>query len=273
MIRVLSEHCRVSGSWGAVFVGLRRQAQVIGALMLRSAMARHGHENLGFFWIVGEPIFLTAGVMAMWSATGQGHGGEVGVIPFALTGYTYITLWRHLVGRATRALTYNASLLYLTPVKPLDILISNAILEIFAELSAFTVVYIPLALVGLAPVAHDPLLSLTGYFLLGWFGFAFSLIILGISELAESSDKFIQPIMYITLPLTGLFSMVDWLPSKAQDILMWSPLVSGIEMFRGGIFSPDVPIHYDAWYMVTWCLALTAIGLPFCEYVQRRIQV
>jgi capsular polysaccharide transport system permease protein len=258
---------------GATWTGLRKQAKVVGALMLRDTIARHGHENIGFFWVVGEPMLLTFGVMIMWGMTGQGHGGEIGVIPFALTGYSYITLWRHLVSRSIRPITRNAALFYLRPVRFFDTLIAGALLEIVGIFAAFLIVYTPFTLLGLAPVMHDPLLSVGGYLLLGWFGFAFGLILVAVSELSEAAEKFIAPTMYITMPLTGTFTMMDWLPGKAQKILIWSPLVSGIEMFRGGIFSEDVPVYYDVGYLVTCCVVLTALGLPLCRYAQRHVQI
>jgi len=272
MINLIQFH-RTAGPWSRVVPGARRQLKVIGALILRNAMAHNGHENLGFFWVVAEPMILTAGVMLMWTITGNNHGGEVGVVPFALTGYTYITLWRHIVARSVRAMTVSSTLAYHMTIRFIDVIIANFILETVAVFAAFVVVYVPLMLMGLAPVAHDPLLSLGGYLLLAWFSFSFGLILLAISESFEGLEKFIPPVMYITMPFTGIFTMMEWLPAKAQKILAWSPLVTGIEMFRGGIFSPDIPVHYNAWYVVICCLIFTAVGLPLCEYVQKRVQV
>ncbi len=266
-------HAHSSDPAGRAWQGLRVQIRVVGALILRDAVARYGHENVGFFWVVGEPMLLTAGVMLMWTVTGQGHGGEIGVVPFALTGYSYITLWRHLINRSTRAFTRNAPLLYLGPVHFFDILVAGALLEIGSILTAFSVVYIPLMLMGFAPVIHDPLLSIGGFLLLGWFGFAFGLFIVAWSELSEAAEKFIQPVMYITIPATGVFTMMDWLPGRAQEIMIWSPLVTGIEMFRGGIFSTDIPVHYNLPFMIAANFVLTAIGLPLCRYAQRHVQI
>lgn len=272
MIGLIRFH-KTAGRWSQVLIGAKKQVKVIGALALRNAMAHNGHENLGFFWVVAEPMILTAGVMLMWTITGNNHGGEVGVVPFALTGYTYITLWRHVVARSIRAMTTNSALVYHRTIKFIDVIVANAALETVAVFAAFAVVYTPLMLLGYAPVAHDPLLSLGGYLLLAWFSFSFGLILLAISESFEGLDRLVPSAMYITLPFTGVFTMMDWLPSKAQKILIWSPLVTGIEMFRGGIFSADIPVHYDIWYVVLWCLGLTAVGLPLCDYVQRRVQV
>jgi capsular polysaccharide transport system permease protein len=109
--------------------------------------------------------------------------------------------------------------------------------------------------------------------LTGWFSFGFSLVIAALSEFSEVAERFIAPAMYITLPFTGTFFMMEWLPPQGQKVMIWSPLVSGIEMFRGGIFPIDMPVHYDALYLLGWCIALTAIGLPLCAYAQKHVQV
>ncbi len=68
--------------FGAAFLV---QTRVVMALMLRGALSRYGHENLGFFWLMGEPLLMTCGVMAMWSMAGMDHGHGVGLVPFVLT--------------------------------------------------------------------------------------------------------------------------------------------------------------------------------------------
>lgn len=254
-----------------VLRGARTQARVIAALMIRDAMSRYGHENLGFFWVMGEPLLLTCGVMALWSVTNQSHSGEVGVVPFALTGYSMLTLWRHIVFKSVHAMRYNAALVYHVNVRFFDILCARAFLETLGILTAFLIAYVPLALLGYLPTIRDPLVLFGGWFLTAWFSFSFGLVLAGASELSEPLERFIQPAMYITLPLTGAFYMVDWLPPQARDIVLWSPLVHGSEMFRGGLFPPDLPTEWDPWYMLYWCVALTSVGLPLCRYAQRHV--
>ena len=53
---------------GAVFKGWKVQARVITALMLRDAMMRYGRENIGFVWVILEPMLLCTGVMILWSS-------------------------------------------------------------------------------------------------------------------------------------------------------------------------------------------------------------
>src|SRR5262249_47345161 len=103
--------------------------------------------------------------------------------------------------------------------------------------------------------------------------FGVVLILAGLTELSEVADRLVHPIMYVTLPLTGAFFMVYWLPERLRDIALWSPLVHASEMFRAGLFVPDVPTRWNAMYLVWWCIALTVAGLPISLYAQRHVRL
>lgn len=245
--------------------------RVLGALMMREGTMRYGHENLGFFWVMGEPMFLTVGVMGMWTITGMGHGHGMGVVPFALSGYINITLWRHLTGKAVRAIRSNTGLLFHRNVRLFDILFARALLEIVGIFTAFMLAYVPLALLGFVDPLSDPLLLIGGYVLNGWFSMSVGLIIAALSELSEPVEQFVPPILYITLPFTGAFYMAAWLPEGFRAVVLWSPLVNTQEMFRAGMFPEDVVTYFYPTYVVLWCIALTALALPLIHYAQKHV--
>ncbi len=55
--------------------------------------------------------------------------------------------------------------------------------------------------------------------------------------------------------------MVDWLPPAAQEVILYMPMVNGVEMVRDGYFGNAVKTHYDVGYLATVNLVLTLIGL------------
>jgi capsular polysaccharide transport system permease protein len=263
------EYGHERGYWEAQKVQLR----IISALMVREAMTRFGHENLGFFWIMGEPLVLTVGVMILWSVTGVGHGHGIPVLAFALTGYTLLTLWRHIVFRSVHAMRANIGMLFHRNVRFLDILVARAILETLGGLAAFFIAYLPLNLLGYIDDIYDPLTFISAWFLMAWWAFAFGLVLAGLSEISEAIEKFIGPIMYLSLPATGSFYMVSWLPPSAQKLAEYSPLVTVFEMFRSGLFGPKLETHWDAGYIVLCCLIVTAFGLPIVKKAQEHVRM
>ncbi len=50
---------------GELCAGLRVQCRVIVALVIRDMMMRHGRANVGFLWVILEPMILTAAIMLM----------------------------------------------------------------------------------------------------------------------------------------------------------------------------------------------------------------
>ena len=241
--------------------------------MIREAMGRYGHENLGFFWLMGEPLLLTCGVTILWTITRQTHGFNVNVIPFALSGYSMITLWRQMVFRSARAMRQSTGLVFHADVKFFDVLLARALLDAVGVLTAFFIAYVPLALLGFMDPIRDPLLLFGAWCLLAWLTFAVGLIVAGLTEISEAVERFIHPIMYLTIPVTGTFYMVYWLPEKIRDLALWSPLVHASEMFRAGLFSQDVPTQWDAVYLVSWCIGATVLGLPVVLYAQRHVRL
>lgn len=255
------------------FPRLRVQMRIIRALLLREMMTRFGRQNLGFFWLMGEPLILSLLVMIGWTIAKGTHDRDVGVIPFVLTGYSVITLWRHLMGRMTHCLRHNAGLLFHRNVHVLDTLLARGLLEIGGCALSFTIAYIPLYLFDLVPPIDDVLVLIIGWMLIGWFCFAVALCMAALSEMYEIAERFVQPLMYITLPLTGTFYLVEWMPPTAQYYLLYSPLVHGNEMFRAGLFGPAIVTHWDPWYLVFWSLVLTALGLAMVRKAQTMVRL
>ena len=245
--------------------------RIIGALMMREGTMRFGHENLGFFWVIGEPLFLTMGVMAMWTVSGQTHGHGVGVVPFALSGYSMITLWRHLTGRAIHAIRNNMGLLFHRNITLFDVLLARSLLEMIAILAAFFIAWTPLYLLGFVDGMSDPLLFAGGYALQAWFSLSVGLIITALSEKYEATEQFVPPILYISLPFTGSFTMAAWLPPRWRDAVLWSPLANNVEMLRKGMFDRETVAYYFPTYVVGWCVVLTAVALPLLHSARKHV--
>jgi capsular polysaccharide transport system permease protein len=250
--------------------GIKAQLSVIHALLVRDALARFGHENLGFFWVIVEPLMFTTGIMVLWNIVRHTQD-DLSITAFALTAYTMLTMFRHMSMGFVHILRNNSGVLYHAHIKPLDILIARGLLETIGCLATFFVAYIPLSLLGVIEPMRDPLLVFGAWFLAAWFSFSFGIIVEGLAEMNEIVERIMPPLMYLTLPLTGAFTMLSWLPPEARAVLAYSPLVNTMEMFRCGMFSADIVTYWSVPYVLAWCFVQTVIGLLLIENARKYI--
>ena len=246
------------------------QGRVVHALILRELMTRFGRSNLGFFWLMGEPLILMGAVALIWSATKGPAMHDVSVLAIVLTGYTMLTLWRHIVTRAIHCIRQNAGLLYHRNVRVIDAFIARWILESVGTGLTFVIAYVPLYVFGLLDGIADPRLLGAGWAFMSWIAGGIALMLAGLSEVSDIAERMIQPAMYVILPFTGAFYLVDWLPEGLRAVVVYSPLVHASEMFRAGLLGPAVPTHWHVGYLTCLALALNALGLLVVARIAER---
>ena len=66
--------------------------------------------------------------------------------------------------------------------------------------------------------------------------------------------------------------MVNWLPTGFQEVLLYSPMVHGVEMLRESYFGEGVHAIYDVGYLISWNLILTALALLLVSRVSKLVK-
>jgi ABC-type polysaccharide/polyol phosphate export permease len=118
----------------------------------------------------------------------------------------------------------------------------------------------------------DVLKIVFGWIMLAWFGASLALLVGALSERSELVEKIWHPLSYLLFPMSGAAFMVDWLPSSAQKVVLFLPMVHGVEILREGYFGHAVNAHYDLAYMSVINLCLTLIALSFAREAGRRVE-
>jgi capsular polysaccharide transport system permease protein len=249
------------------------QTRVIGALMLRELTTRFGRENIGFLWIMVEPLLFAVLIAIFWrSFKGPSEGG-VDIIAFVISGYIPLVLFRSSVNRAVNSFTANGSLMYHRQIKILDLILVRFIIEFIGHMMAYLFIALILMNFGFFPVPYD-----IGYLLLGWgyfslFSLCIALVVAPLSEMSEVIEKIIPVSNYMMVPFSGAFYFVGSLYPAAADVVLYSPPVHGMEMMRYGIFGPSINPQYDFLYPLMFCLPCMVLGLMLCRVVRRRLVV
>ncbi len=260
---------------GSVEPSLRRswsiQRRVIWALFLREIMTRFGRHNIGFLWLFVEPMLFTLGVTALWTASESMHGSNLPIVAFAITGYSSVLLWRNMSGRCIGALEPNLSLLYHRNVRPIDIFIARLLLEGAGATMSLVFLTLFFSFIGWLQMPEDILQVVTAWVMLAWFGVSLALLLGALSETSELVEKLWHPMSYLLFPLSGAAFLVDSLPTAAQDVVLWLPMVHGVEYLREGYFGSQIVAHYDLTYMAIANLALTILGLAILSKISREV--
>lgn len=247
------------------------QTRVWGALLIREMLTRYGRHNIGFLWLFVEPMLFTLGVTALWTATKTVHGSDVPIVAFALTGYSTVLLWRNMPGRCIGALWNNLSLMYHRNIKVLDIYIARLILEFAGATISFITLALVFISIGWLKPPEDVLEIVGGWLIITWFGSSLAILLGSLSHESELVDKLWHPFSYLLFPLSGAAYMVDALPKVAQEIVLYLPMVHGVEIVREGYFGSRARAHYDLGYVVPFCLVLSFFALMQVRRVARNV--
>jgi ABC-type polysaccharide/polyol phosphate export permease len=249
---------------------LQIQCRIIGAMLMREVITRYGRHNIGFMWMFAEPMMFTLGVATLWSFGGGGHS-QLPIIPFAVTGYSSVLLWRNMPGRCSGAIEPNLALMYHRNVKVFDIFASRILLEFCGASLSFTLLSLFFIGIGVMSFPADVLKIIFGWFMLAWFGAALAMLIGALSEMSDVIEKIWHPLTYLTFPLSGAMFMVDWLPENVQNFILYLPMVHGVEILRDGYYGSLVHAHYDIAYMAVICLCMTLLALILVRHVSHRV--
>ena len=238
------------------------QCRVIWALMMREMITMFGRHGLGFAWIFVMPMILTVGITLAWSLRGVSEGGaDIPIAAFALTGYSTLILYRNMPSTAASAVKMNVPLLYHRNVRILDLFLARIILQISAITFSLVTLTIIFSWFGLMPPPRDPLTALNGWMATACFGIGLGFFIGSIATKHEWVDHVWHPFSYILGGIAGAALLMQSVPPKFREMLLWFPIVHGAECLRDGYFGDKFTPYYDLSYEYLASIVLLFLGL------------
>lgn len=255
-----------------MIASIKRHARTILSLVMREIITRFGREGLGFAWLVAEPLAFCFGVMLLWSFTKPAYEHGIRLAPFVMTAYMSLILMRHLIGYLAGALQGNMGLLYHRQIGPLHIFSARVLLELAGATMAYAIVYVSLLAIGQVSLPSDYLLLYFGWFLLAFISTGFALILTGLAMRFDVMERLIGLIGYLMIPLSGVFTMVAWLPEGFRQFLLLLPFVHPVEMMRSAVFGEFVKTYYDIPYALAFGLVFNVTGLLLVSSARHLIE-
>ena len=253
--------------------GWRTQLRVVHALMIRELHTRYGRENIGFLWIMVEPLLFAGLVAILWRFMKGPEEHGIGIVPFVVTGYIPITLFRHGVARSISIFVANSSLLYHRQIKIIDFILVRFIIEMLGGMMAYVFIGTVLYQFGQFPMPQNLGLFISGWLLYSFVTLSICFVIAPLSDMSDVLEKFVPVVTYIMIPFSGLFTMASWLTPTLRGYLLWSPFVNAMEMMRKGLWGDDVTAYYNPWNPIVVSVVTLAFGLRLCRHVRNILAV
>lgn len=249
------------------------QLRVIHALIIRELTTRFGRENIGFLWVMVEPLLFAGLVAIVWRFMKGPEEHGISVVAFVVTGYIPVVLFRHGVTRSISVFLANSSLLYHRQIKIIDFVFVRFFIELMGGMMAYLFIAIALIAFDVFPIPADIGMFLGGWFLYALFTLALCFIIAPLSEKSEILEKLMPVTTYIMVPFSGMFTMNSWLAPSVRQYMMWSPFVNAMEIMRKGIWGEKVTAYYNVWNPLASSMIALSVGLILCHGIRRTLTV
>lgn len=229
--------------------------------MLREMSGRYGRNPGGYIWAILEPLgmitVLSLGFALMLRTPPLGNA----FLLFYATGYLPFSLFQSTSRFVMNALTFSRSLLRYPVVTWIDAVIARGVLNLLTSLLVAYVLFAGILTVLDTATSLDFIPILMGFGLMALLGFGIGLlncVLQGFFPVWTTIWGIITRPLFLA---SGLLWLYRDLPTVAQDILWWNPLVHGIAMVRTGFYA-NYEAHYASpLYVLGWGLVSTALGL------------
>ena len=253
--------------------GMLGQQAVLRALVMRELQSRFGRDNIGYLWVIAEPLML-ASVITMLHLVIQGYVlMGMGPYPFTLLGYCIFIIFRNTFNRSEGLLNQSTNLFYHAQVSAFDVILAKSIVEALACSSALVILMTVGIMVGLADLPARPAYLIAAIFAMTTVTFGMSLLCAAGTYKSHVLGHFIHPFSYFMMPLSGAFVTMSFLPPWARSIMAWNPLMNIFEIARYGQFEVASDQYLDPPFLIAFCAVVVLLGMIAIRRVREEIHV
>lgn len=249
------------------------QKAVFWAMFIRELKTRFGRYRLSYCWALIEPLSHILVLSVMFSVIRERSGFYNIPLPiFFATGIVAYFSFQKLVNVSTASIRSNRGLFGFRQVKPLDAIVVRALLEGGINLTVLVVLaWIGGWFFGFNTLPDQPLKVLAILLLLFFLGMGIGFLTAVVGARYEEAAKFIPTLMRPMYFLSGVFFPLDALPQKYHALLLWNPVLHGVEQFRAAYIVGYPAPSTSAVYIGLWSLSAMLVGLLVFRY--NRMQV
>jgi capsular polysaccharide transport system permease protein len=232
------------------------------ALFVREVLSRLVTQRAAWFWLLVEPLAHVVFAMVLFSTIRQRNLAGVEFALFLAIGVMGFKLFTNTGSRSSHAVAANNALLAYKQVLPVDTVLVRAVAEGLLLAFVTFVLLIGASLFGLDVLPNDPLTLGAAYALLWLMGTGLGLILSAINTLAPEVVKIVTLTFTPLYFLSGVLFSPASVPPKFREILLFNPIVHGLELSRSAFFSGYHLVEgVSVAYLLGWAVGMLLTGL------------
>lgn len=234
---------------------------VINALFLREMQTRFGSQKLGYLWVFIDSIAQIVVLAGIKAILFDGSMPGVDFAVFLAIGILAFNMFRSIVFRTMDAFSANKGLFVYKQVKPIDALITRAIVEFLIYICALTILFMIGWHFNFDVNIQNILLFIGAYIWIAIFGLSLGITFAILAEFFENLKKVVKLIFLPLFFISGIFFSVASLPLALREWLLYNPVLHFMELIHGSYFSVLDTHYVDYQYMFFWTVLPLFIGL------------
>lgn len=241
--------------------GLEVQQAAVKALFLREIKTRFGKYRLGYFWAILEPAAHLLVLLTIFGFIMHRTMPDISFPVFLLNGLIPYFLFSNIATRSIGAIEANQGLFNYRPVKPIDTIISRALLETLIYSGVYIILMCVVALFGEQFSVSSILTLVLTWSLLVIFSFGVGLIFMVLGKTFPETEKFlpimIKPLYFVSCVMFPLHAI----PKEYWPYLLWNPLIHVVELSRESVVAGYVSEGVSLNYLGLCALLAVFVGL------------
>lgn len=248
-----------------------RAIRTIFALILREMGSTYGASPGGYIWAILQPVGMLVILSVAFSLVVRAPSLGTSFILFYATGYLPFNLYQDIQIKVSATMRYARALLAYPAVTWADAVLARFILNVVTNSVIFCIVIgaILFSIDTLTVLRAGPILTALALAALCGFGLGVcNAIFAGLYPVWLNLWKIISRPMFLA---SGVLFIYEDLPTLAQDILWWNPLMHVTGLMRAGFYPTYHPQYISLPYAFGLPMVLTVIGLIFLRAYHNRV--
>lgn len=238
-------------------------------LLERERKTRFAGGILGYLWAYITPSVWIAFIVGLFWFLGRMPPINVGLEMFVATGVLPYVFFRQVVSSLSRSLSAHRYMLYFRSVSHDDILWATKLLEGFNLLVTSVLIFGTITLIFGSRVPASVPGVLFGLSLAWMLGCGFGRFVAFGAQLSDTFARIVPLVLRPFFWVSGIFYIAAELPTRAQDILWFSPFLHVTEILRQGYFLGFTSQFATPWYPIAVAAFFYLASIPLERFANR----